>query len=176
MTGALIGAGAVLVGYAATAATSRSTTRASAKADRQARLWDKRVELYVDTITYTINRRLEREQTLSTATLEHSPWEEARAGYEPPVWLALRGRIEALASDAVLEAFEAAHKAQYAVVMAVAKHDAQAPILGRHEVRKEIDTARREAVSLDDALVAAIRAELDPIRGRRRRWRFWRRN
>lgn len=98
ITGAFIGASTAMVGYIATAGVARK----GAVVDRQARLWDQRVELYVDTVTFVINRRLIREQQFNRIKLDPDPFEEARAGYDPPVWLVLRGRIEALAGPSAL--------------------------------------------------------------------------
>ena len=47
--------------------------RKGAVADRQARLWDQRVELYVDTVAFVINRRLIREQQFNRIKLDPDP-------------------------------------------------------------------------------------------------------
>ena len=50
----------LLIAFVAIA--TAGVARKGVVADRQARLWDQRVELYVDTVTFVINRRLTREQ------------------------------------------------------------------------------------------------------------------
>jgi hypothetical protein len=171
ITGAFIGASTAMVGYIATAGVARK----GAVADRQARLWDRRVELYVDTVTFVINLRLAREQQLSSIKLDPDPFEEARAGYDPPVWIVLRGRIESLASRPAKAAFEAAHRANMSVRIAVLARDGAALGDARLSAAQVIEDARLDAVGKEDGLIEIMRAELDPFAGRRTWWRRWRR-
>jgi len=147
--------GTVIVGVAGFGA-SIWTTRKTIQHARDTRMWDKRAELYVDALAAVHYRQAKRERDMRTFRLgdEDDRHEAAYlAGYTPPDFHQLEGRMLAFASHQVTEATQASSTAHMRAMSARKSRLDDAAKDRAQEARKAADDA-------DDALVELIRAEL----------------
>ena len=154
---ALISAIALTLVNAASISASTSTSKRAREADRLGRLWEKRVEVYVDIVTFVIDRRSRRDDTRAGAMGSGESLSDSADDYLEQSSLALRGRLEALASSDVMAAFNSALTTYRAV---------QATRLERAPL-DAIRNARIDANKADDILLESIRRELNPDATRR---------
>lgn len=145
--------------------TKRSTTAATdnlrlqLSANRADQLRERQHALYDEIITYSIHRELTRDVEVGMVGIDNDPRTTATEGYEPPVWLPFRGRVELLASHPVLKAFEAAHVASgraYGLRAEMAQHRGAAG----QAAGESAGAANDEARTAEKALRAVLRQEV----------------
>ena len=186
----------------ATIAAGTATTAATLTAARDDRLWEKRCAAYEETLTALLHRRMQRRHDLRGFRWDEATEEQLKAhfdNYDPPGWFEARGRLGAYASDAVLDALEAASLAHSEVRARYAHRDAlreqirlaqesgrpQAAPDGQTmlDAHRQIDPALQEAEVKDELLIKLMRDELRSKPGAAalpaavpvRRRRFWHR-
>ena len=147
--------GTVIVGVAGYSA-AIWTTRRTIQHARDNRLWDKRAEVYVDTLAAVHYRQTKRERDMRTWRLdEESDRHEVAylANYAQPDFHQLEGRQMAFASHPVITAVQVSSTAHmYAMSASKSRLD--------DEAADRAQAARKAADDTDDALVELIRTEL----------------
>src|SRR6266852_6489253 len=146
--------GTVIVGVAGYSAAVWAT-RKTLQAARDTRMWDKRAEVYVDTLAAVHHRQTKRERDMRTWPLgaEDDRLEVAYlATYTPPDWHQLEARMLAFASHRVTAATQASSTMHMRAMSSRKSRLDDAAKDRAHEARKAADDA-------DDALVELIRAE-----------------
>ena len=165
--------GTVIVGVAGFWASVRNISRTIRYA-RESRLWDRRADLYIETLAalnYRENRRW-HEVHASGADQDPDPEERQRieaylAAHRPPDWSDLVIRLYALAAGPVVTAVEASRKADYEAISRYhswrrLETELSAPSEDGAGAPDEAATAA--AVVLSDALVAAEKADDEVLR------------
>jgi hypothetical protein len=147
--------------------------------EHQRQLWERRANLYAEVLAYAGHRAMTREHNLKGFEFEPQLEASIKAlvdSYQAPSWFAFEARVRALASDAVVAAFTAAHAADRAIVTAASQHAqiAQANRQGSGPgsqpavaARQAVKVALEAGVQADAALTRVIRDELQhrPVTG-----------
>jgi hypothetical protein len=147
--------GTVIVGVAGFSA-AIWTTRKTIQDARDARMWDKRAELYVDVLAAVHFRQTKRERDMRTFRIDDDDDRHEAAylaNYTQPDFHQLEGRQMAFASHRVIEAVQASSTAHmYAMSARKSRLDDAA--------KDRAMEARKAADDADDVVVEVIRAEL----------------
>jgi hypothetical protein len=147
--------GTVIVGLGGFWATVLATSK-SIQAARDARMWDKRAEVYVDALAAVHYRQTARERAMRTWRL---PDEDDRreaaylAAFAPPDWYQLEARLLAFGSQPVITATQASSTMQTRAISASKSRLDDAAV-------DRAEAARKAADDADDVLVELIRTEL----------------
>jgi hypothetical protein len=167
VTAAAIGVGGtVLVGVAGFTAAIWNTKQ-TIRHDREARVWDRRADAYVETLAAISNRQVRRGLDMGTRPMDH----RLRTGMQA---LAIKYQMDAAGLEARLQAFgsepvfSAVQASSTAHRDAVAAYDAwraasapEASRNGMEKPRRAADAARKAANDADDAVTEQIRRELN---------------
>jgi hypothetical protein len=165
-----------------TVAAGAASTRATLAAAREERLWEKRAAAYEETLTDLRHRQTKRRHDLRGYRWDETSEQKLNdffANYEPPDWFQAQARMVAYASNPVLDAFEASHRAhlgvrdRYQRWKAMGDDNKRAAETGRpgaaHDggetlkAHKEINPVLEEAEVRDEALIKLIRDELRSV-------------
>ncbi|MEV1171226.1 hypothetical protein [Nonomuraea sp. NPDC049784] len=134
-------------------------TRLTLAFEHDRRVWEKRAELYVDTIAFVIHRRETRRKRGLDAHL---------ANYQLPPWFQFEGRLQAFASKDVLKLWQDAHDADNTawsdgiikhMDLAEDKADTQNPDKNAAAAYRA-STLIKKADRLDEQLIDLIRIQL----------------
>jgi hypothetical protein len=167
VTAAAIGVGGtVLVGVAGFTAAIWNTKQTIGR-DREARVWDRRADAYVETLAAIHNRQIRRGLERGTRPMDH----RLRAGmqaltskYEVDA-AGLEARLQAFGSGQVFSAVQASSTADRDAVAAYDSWRAAVAAPGTsakdlEKARTAADAARKAADDADDAVIEQIRREL----------------
>jgi hypothetical protein len=123
--GALIGAGSSVIVAVTAFVTSAYNTRQTLAAERKARLWDRRAEVYVKVLARAKHRKASRENQLKAYQFLPSTEDaiqEKLDAYQAPSWFELDAQMWAFASDPVMVTFLASQIADDAIRRAHGDH------------------------------------------------------
>lgn len=162
----------------ASIAAGAASTAATLAAAREDRLWEKQCAAYEETLTGLLYRQAKRRHDLRGFRWDEATEEQLKAvfdGYDPPGLFEAQGRLSAYASDAVLDAFQAASRAhgevrtRYQRYAAMADDNKQVAETGYGTAHggeetiaalRAVDPAVKDAEEKDEALIKLIRDEL----------------
>lgn len=149
-------------------ASAEANVRTTVRGEREHRLWERRTDLYVDLLAFAIHRREDRANELKMFRWDEETEARRKQWLDshklPDDMFVMEARIRAFASNRVLQAFDAANAAHAMVRDAVEDKD----IAPNGEQKRAAFAAIHEllmaAVSTDDALITAVREEVQLMR------------
>ena len=167
VTAAAIGVGGtVLVGVAGFGAAIWNTKQTIGH-DREARVWDRRADAYVETLTAIHNRQVRRGLGMGTRPMDHRlrAGMQALAGKYQMDAAGLEARLQAFGSERVFSAVQTSSTADRDAVAAYDSWRTAVGALGaspkdQEKARRAADAARKAADEADDAVIEQIRREL----------------
>ena len=156
--------GTVIVGVAGFGASIWNARKANTH-DQQRRVWDRRADVYVDTLAAMQYRHLKRRVEMSGSIYMLDGRAQQNylgdlAASATPNWSQIEARLQAFASEPVFTAVKATSAAHFGVVV---KHDffrEHADGVNRRSLMKDADEALIAAEGADAAAIELIRAEL----------------
>lgn len=167
VTAAAIGVGGtVLVGVAGFTAAIWNTKQ-TIRHDREARVWDRRADAYVETLAAISNRQVRRGLDMGTRPMDHrlrTGMQALAIKYQMDA-AGLEARLQAFGSEPVFSAVQASSTAHRDAVAAYDawRAEASAPEASRNgmeKARRAADAARKAADDADDAVTEQIRREM----------------
>lgn len=173
MTAAAIGVGGtVLVGVAGFAAAIWNTKQTIGR-DREARIWDRRADTYVETLAAIHNRQIRRGLERGTHPMDHrlrTGMQALASKYEMDA-AGLEARLQAFGSERVFSSVQASSTADRDAVTAHDSWRAAVTTPGTspadlEKARQAADAARKAADDADDAVTEQVRHELNSKNGK----------
>ena len=165
---AAIGVGGTAIVGVAGFATAAWTTRGTVKHAHESRVWDRRADVYIDTLAALNYRQIRRGFETLTHPVDEQTRQRAQTyldGHDED-WPGLEARLQAFASEPVFSAVQASSTAHRDAIRAFESWRALAIMPGGSPESAAVQEARKAAEAADDAVVELIRAELQGSRGR----------
>jgi hypothetical protein len=166
--------GTVVVGIAGYAANVWSTNKTIAH-DRESKIWDQRAAVYVEALAALHYRQVARNATISQDDENRRIAEGLLSSYQQPDWHKLEACMQAFASEPVVTLMQASSNAHMDAMAAYYSWNGVIIVVGRgnsasakaveaqqaaEKLKDALDTAQITAEKADDAVVEAIRIEL----------------